>query len=82
MNNINYSVAFSYKQRHTELTDDQIINHYKTLGLRELCEKYNVNLNSAYSYRQYHPGVTDTQVIIHFRPDLHINLLGEIVIPE
>lgn len=64
---------------------DEYIKH------RELYEKekkrrkiyndflYNCNHNTVSSYKASHKDLTDEEIIIHFRPDLYINIFGEIV---
>ena len=44
-----------------------------------MCKKYNVNYSSAHSFGERHPELTNEQIIIHFRPNLYINMMGEIV---
>lgn len=81
-NNINYSKAIQYRQSHPELTDEQVIEYYKNKvyaeSIAEVCRKYNVNANSVVTYMS-RTGCTLKECIIHFRPDLSINIFGEIV---
>jgi hypothetical protein len=47
--------------------------------LKEYCEKFNLNYDEAIKYKNNHQELTDTEVISHFKPDLHINIFGEII---
>ena len=44
-----------------------------------MCEKYNVDLQKALRCLLENPELTDEQVIIHYRPDLSINIFGDII---
>ena len=73
-----------YKRLHPELTDEQIIERYKHLDKEELafskkCRKFKVNYDNALYYRKSHPELTDEQVILHYRPDLVVNIAGELM---
>lgn len=50
--------------------------------LKDLCDNFGVDYETTLSYQLEHPELTKEQVIIHFRPDLGINILGELVILE
>lgn len=85
-NNINYNTAKGYKLRHSELTNDQIIEYYKqskinqrTKSFRQMCIENDVNYKVAINYRSKHPELTDEQVVIYYRHDLRLNTLGEII---
>ena len=80
--NINYENANQFKHRHPELTDEQVIQYYLTQkeeSFSQKCKKANVNYNTARVYKNSHPELTDEQVIIYYRPDLYINIFGELV---
>lgn len=48
-------------------------------NLKSMCEKYNVDLQKALRCLLENPELTDEQVIIHYRPDLSINIFGDII---
>ena len=82
--NVDYEKARKYKYRHPELTDEQVINYYmqKEKSFRQKCIDYNVNYNTAKTFRKNHPELSDEQVIIAYRPDLRLNIFGEIILPD
>lgn len=51
-------------------------------NLKSMCEKYNVDYQNAISCLLENPELTDEQVIIHYRPDLSINIFGDIIEPD
>ena len=46
--------------------------------LKDLCDKFGVDYETALSYQLEYPELTREQVIIFLRPDLGINILGEL----
>jgi hypothetical protein len=74
-------LALKYRSKHPELSDEQIINYYlsKRESFTSLCNKFEIDYSNAENYRWKHPELSDEQVIIHYRPDLIINIFGEIV---
>jgi hypothetical protein len=48
------------------------------MTLEKYCEQFNLNFDEAVQYKNAHPELTDEQIILHFRPDLHINIFGEL----
>lgn len=88
---INHINAEYYKRKHPELTDKQIIEWYINRNgkigrwdtgeesLHSLCKRFNINYQSAIAYRNNHKDLNNTQIIQHFRPDLVINIFGELV---
>lgn len=67
--NINEHNAQGYKQRHPELTDEQVIEYYltpKKQSFQSLCEQYCIKYNTAFGYKRKHPELTDEQVIDYF----------------
>lgn len=81
-NNVDYSKAKAYRFRHPDFTDEQIINYYlqgKPKSFKQKCLRNNINYEVARMYKHKHTELTDEQVIVQFRPDLSINIFGEIV---
>lgn len=90
--NISYRAAIAYRKRYN-LTDDQVIEHYKnkveacrknkihTESIAETCRKYNINASSVVTYMS-RTGCSLKECIIHFRPDLYLNIFGELMISE
>ena len=88
---INITNAEYYRQHHPELTDEQVIDWYKqrngkvgrwasdSESLHSLCKKYEVNYQSAIAYRKHNSSLSNEQIIIHYRPDLRLNIFGEII---
>jgi len=84
LNNINYETARKYRYRHPELSSEQILEFYnqpQEQSFSDLCKKLNINYKKAYSFKQRHPELTDEQVILYYRPDIKMNIFGELVIP-
>ena len=80
--NISYNTALIYRIDHPELTDEQVIQYYltpKEQSFADKCKKANINYHTAFEYRRNHPELTDEQVIVYYRPDLYINIFGELV---
>lgn len=78
--------TFRTDKRNRGLTDEQVIDKYKTnvinhISFKELCNKAGVNHLTAIKYKSMHHELTDEQIIIYYRPDCYINWLGELVIP-
>ena len=48
-------------------------------NLKKLCEKFHVNYNAARSYQNRYRELSNEYVIIHYRPDVYINIFGELV---
>lgn len=48
-------------------------------SLRQKCIKFGVDYEKIRKYRYNHPELTDEQVIIHYRPELRLNIFGEII---
>lgn len=80
-NNVSYSTVMKYKAKHPELTDEQIIDIIKNreATFKSLCDKYEVTYNTARTFRNHHPELSDEQVILAYRPDLRLNIFGEII---
>ena len=80
-NNISYGSALVYRRRHPDIEDDQVIEYFMKRGesFKQKCIDYNVNYQTAIKYRKIHPELSDEQVIIQYRPDLRINIFGEII---
>ena len=88
---INITNAEYYKQHHPELTEEQVIDWYKQRNgqvgrwtsdgetLYSLCKRYEVNYQSAITYRKHNSSLSNEQIILHYRPDLRLNVLGEII---
>ena len=47
-----------------------------------MCEKYNVDYQNALSCLLENPELTDKQIITQYRPDLSINIFGDIIEPD
>lgn len=43
------------------------------------CIENSINYEAAVSYRHKHQELTDEQIIIRFKPELSINVFGEII---
>lgn len=82
--NINYNTAKSYKLKHKELTDEQVIQYYKykSIPFTEKCRHANIDYTKAKAYKYSYPERTDNQVICHYNPNCYINILGQLVIPQ
>ena len=84
-NNVSYSTAMKYRAKYPDLSDEQLIEQIidniknRDATFISLCEKYKVNYNAARTYRRNHPELSDEQVIIAYRPDLRLNIFGEII---
>lgn len=88
---INITNAEYYKQHHPELTEEQVIDWYKQrnghvgrwnsegITLYSLCKKYEVNYQSAVTYKKHNKSLTNEQIIQHYKPELKLNMLGEII---
>lgn len=79
--NVSYSTVMKYKAKHPEWTDEQIIENIKNreATFKSLCDKYEVAYNKAKTFRNHHPELSDEQVILAYRPDLRLNIFGEII---
>lgn len=53
-----------------------------TGSLRQKCIKFNVDYEKARKYKYRHPELSDEQIIIYYRPDLRLNIFGEIILPD
>lgn len=51
-------------------------------NLKSMCEKYNVDYQNALSCLLENPELTDKQIITQYRPDLSINIFGDIIEPD
>lgn len=51
-------------------------------NLKSMCEKYNVDLQKAIRCLLENPELTDEQIITQYRPDLSINIFGDIIEPD
>lgn len=69
--NINYNKARTYKQRHLELTDNQIIEYYIQGTFKRLCEMNNISYAKAIQYRNGHPELTDDQIIEYYETKVY-----------
>lgn len=90
-NNINKSKYERERKKHPELTREQIIELCKQttrkerlvceaeVSFKEMCRKYGVEYTKAAEYRRKHLELTDEQVIVYYRPDLYINIFGELI---
>jgi hypothetical protein len=47
--------------------------------LEDLCEKYNVDYDDALWCKYQHPEFSDEEIILYYRPELEVNILGEII---
>ena len=65
---------YKYKKLSYFKEDKQMDNK-----LKDLCDKFGVDYETALSYQLEYPELTREQVIIFLRPDLGINILGEII---
>lgn len=81
---LDFNKVNTFKHRHPELTEEQIIEYYKNkpISLKEKGRLANVNYNTISSYKQTHPEITDNQVICKYNPNCYINILGQLVIPQ
>jgi hypothetical protein len=64
--NINYRTAITYRSRHRNLTDEQVIEKYLNpteTAFTQKCIDAGVNFNKARGYRHYHPELSDEQII-------------------
>lgn len=52
-----------------------------TGSLRQKCIQCNVDYEKVQNYRDRYD-LADEQAIVHFRPELRINLLGQIILPD
>ncbi len=52
------------------------------MTVKEICEKANLNYKSVCSYKNKHKELRYEQVIAHFRPDLRINIFGNVILEE
>lgn len=79
--NVSYSTVMKYKAKHPEWTNEQIIENIKNreATFKSLCDKYEVAYNKAKTFRNHHPELSDEQVILAYRPDLRLNIFGEII---
>lgn len=67
INGISYNKAKRYKQRHPDVTDDEIINIYKEKeeegeSFNDKCRKLGINPKNASRYREKYPDLTDEEV--------------------
>ena len=65
---INYETARSYKNKHPELTIEQVIQHYitpKEKSFAQKCRDAGVNTSTASSYKRNHPELSDEQIIAY-----------------
>lgn len=78
-----------FAKRNKSLTDEQVIegylskNHITQTGFAQKCRKVGITDNKASTARKYrkkHPELTDNEVIIHYRPDLRLNIFGNIIL--
>lgn len=53
-----------------------------TSSLRQKCIKCNVDYEKARKYKYRHPELTDEQVMILYKPELRLNIFGEIILPD
>lgn len=73
--NINPSTAYSYRRRHPELTNEQVIEYYltpKAIPFKQLCIQYGVDWVEARDYKRRHnnKNLTNEQ-IIHYLLNTH-----------
>lgn len=87
MHGVNYSNAYHYRKTRTDWTDMQVIEYMKTLSekneepLMKLCKKFDLydDYHRVRNYKLKNTELSNEQVIVHFRPDLYINIFGEII---
>jgi len=76
------STIYSYMYRH-EVSFEVALEMWKANQGKEtfssLCRKYGIDNKKACTYRCDHRPITDVEVILHYRPDLRVNIFGEIV---
>ena len=51
----------------------------KKQSFRQLCIQYNINKDRAKYCRKKNPTFSDNEIIVTLRPDLSLNLFGEII---
>lgn len=81
--------VIEYMKKHTDCTIEDIINHfmyekreYKEYPkLKEYCSILKLNYASIVGYINKND-CTMEQAILHYRPDLYLNIFGELIIPE
>lgn len=66
--NVDYHNVYSYKHRHPELTNKQVIYRFlnPTQTLKDICKQYNINILTLYKYKERHPELTDEQLIQYY----------------
>jgi hypothetical protein len=77
------AAASSFRFKHKELETEQAIIEWKKTQLEgtfsSKCRKFNVPITNAKQHRIRHPELSDEQIIQYYRPDLVINIFGEII---
>jgi hypothetical protein len=81
-NDINAVSAINY-QRKNNCSDEETVKHllkYKgTENFTNKCIRFNIQPEVARTYKSRHTEMSDEQIILHYRPDLIINIFGELV---
>ena len=63
--NIEYKRAYSYKYKHPELTEEQVLNYYLTsVSFAEKCRQAGIGYRMASDYKKRHKDLTEEQVIL------------------
>lgn len=79
--NISYTTIYCYIKRYNvdfNTALDMWRENQNKETFSSKCRKYGIDNKKAYTYRCDHRPITDNQVILHFRPDLTVNIFGEI----
>lgn len=79
--NINEINARGYRRRYTDKSDEEIIDIilHKGKSFRQKCLDSNIDYKNACTYKSSHTELSDSQVIIAYKPDLRLNILGEVI---
>lgn len=81
--NVNYSSVRTYMHRNKGVSVDDAIKHCvnkeKIVTLLEYSERFRLNIRKMYKFKAKHKELTNEQIVLYFKPDLHINLFGELV---
>ena len=78
---IKLSAARSFKQKHLDWTDEEILDYYinkSSISFKDLCTDYDIDFDNAYAIKSKYK-ISNAEVIVYYRPELQINLFGEII---
>lgn len=78
---VSYDSVINYRNKNKDKSLDEVFEFVlnKKDSFTKLCVKYDVNYYNAMYHKRTHTELTDEQVIMYFRPDLYINIFGELV---